>query len=1057
MVSGKDLAPDLAIANEAILLSQNTNDSGDIIEGITAGLVTVNNASQNPGRYAWVITDEGIKARIDISDKSENPTPHQKSILVRTPLESNPSLLGDDLAPLVTNTSDLRDSLISMKTLDLATKVNAPVNTASIYRHDITVGGYGLPTSVTKGGMKVDLSSVFDTTSWSTNYQLEVMGDTPIAETIGDATVYDFSINNSLRTSSGNFTPNDNSNKFYLDPVYSQRRTGPNWGNLYNYAQQWKQSLSGETKVTRLFPKVSGDIRTRDWAPYTSEFRAKWENDVQHTNSSIAPVLSMFQFSTRVIARETGVNTEKYQLDLQIKPVIGLWNPYNTKISSSKYDVAFGIYPYIQLGYDKAGTKGVKKVWLENKWQIGLGRFDLTIPEVDLEPGEIRLFTVIEDIDSGFGSDENTNLLTNDWSEKGGFIIPVDNSFTLSKDDTIWVEAMYLDALQHTELNPTPVFNFLDETAASWIALRIPDADKGHNILRIADLWQTPTVAQRNNNEEPYSIPQRVEMKELEEDYNKELIQSLDTKDTGSPLHMGTWRMSIRSSSQAAEFGDDQNTRTWLDSDPRAAMGNPAWDGSGLNGENYDGWNFLSSYTGSSHKTDEDQGVGGRGLIAERSNEGPSFPESVANTAAYRGFGGYSNDSSGQKNVILYDVPRSPLVSLGQFQHAQLSRYSFESAFPFGNSYASLRIPLDNFKSVNNFNDITNLTISDTSLHLNEALWDDFFFSTLAKGYSTGSLTGDLDSQFSIADLSSGDLRLPNPRYRYMPDSKDSPATTLASIHVDAGVQGMRAISSRIGVIGAFNVNSTSKTAWKAVLASMADFQLPIMSEDGTHQSWEDTEGIRFSKFGHHLNATGWDTDASTDELLFWTGYRKISADELDELAEAIVDEVKLRGPFRSFADFVNRDYTAEDAELQKKGALQAAIDDTINKTSLSAVGEPAEQPRGGHFSDALDDENSSAGYAGYLTQADILQSLAPVLTARSDYFCIRTKGESLDNAGNVMASAYCEAYVQRTASYVDSADEAHVPFDDLVNVNNTNLGRKFEIVSFRWLNSNEL
>ena len=168
--------------------------------------------------------------------------------------------------------------------------------------------------------------------------------------------------------------------------------------------------------------------------------------------------------------------------------------------------------------------------------------------------------------------------------------------------------------------------------------------------------------------------------------------------------------------------------------------------------------------------------------------------------------------------------------------------------------------------------------------------------------------------------------------------------------------------------------------------------------------------------------------------------------------------EVQLRGPFRSFADFVNRDPNSGDIAIQRKGTLQAALDNTINKAAdLQEMGDVVTQPVGSNFSNASDGENTSAGYAGYVTQADLLQSLAPILQPRSDFFCIRTKGESLDSSGKVIATAYCEAYIQRTASYVDSADEAHVAYDDLTSEANKKFGRKFEITTFRWLSPKEM
>ena len=1016
--------------------------------GITAPIVKISTLANETGHYSWAITDEGVKARTDIISKSENTSSYQKLLLARSPLEPGLSLLGTDFTNLQPdNPDDTRDKLLSMDSLDLVTQID---RTGAKYRHDLTVGGYGLPVNVVKGRMKADLSSLFDTSPWSERYQEEIMGAKAATLIQASASIYDF---NNI---------NDPS-KFYLDSTLTKnglQNTGPNWGVLYNYAQLWKQNQSGTTPIIKLHPRVAGDLRTTDWAPYQSVNSGAFKNDPQHINSSVSPVISMLQIGTRIKAVEQKNATTgdpEYRLKLQIKPLIGIWNPHNVTIAANNYNFAWAAYPYIRLGFSSTTTSGQVRIWLREYWRNKFLNdldtwFNLTTPTITMEPGEFRLFSVDTDADIS-----KENILIESWSETGGFIVDLNYSnfgdnplaeqpVILPENSKIWYEAMYLEDAQHPETHEHFEDTYIDGVSSSWLAFR-PKADSGHNITRISNLWQTPKVAQRDNL--PYAMPEQVNPSPSE--YLKVDIANL----VDSPHHIGTWRMSIRTSSQAV---DGQNLRTWLDSNPRFAQGNPLWDGSKIGSTDgatsYEGFNFISPFLGATYDDSDDGGPGGRGKIAEGQNEAPAFPEAIIDNGRYRGFGGYSTTSEGQNRVILYDSPRSPLISLGQFQHAQLSRYLYESGFPFGNSYANPRIPLDS-TSKDNFNGIAEFTMSDISHTLNEALWDDYFFSTIAKGYTTATDSGNLDDLFSIEDLRSGTQLLPNPRYEFMPLGAD---TTLAEIHADAGDQGIRAISSRIGIKGAFNINSTSKTAWKAILASMANSELPTMNVDGTHKSWEAPEGVRFSRFGHHLNEKGWETSEGIAAPSFWNGYRHITEVELDSLAEAIVTEIKLRGPFRSFADFVNRDPDSADIAIQRKGALQAALDNTINKAAdLQEVGDQVSQPAGTNFSNASDAESTSAGYAGYVTQADLLQSLAPILQPRSDYFCIRTKGESLDNNGNVIATAYCEAYVQRTASYIDSADEPHVTFDELSSQLNIKFGRKFEIISFRWLSSEEI
>ena len=88
-----------------------------------------------------------------------------------------------------------------------------------------------------------------------------------------------------------------------------------------------------------------------------------------------------------------------------------------------------------------------------------------------------------------------------------------------------------------------------------------------------------------------------------------------------------------------------------------------------------------------------------------------------------------------------------------------------------------------------------------------------------------------------------------------------------------------------------------------------------------------------------------------------------------------------------------------------------------------------------------------------WLTQADILTALAPVLTPRSDTFLVRTYGEAINPATNATEGrAWCEAVVQRVPEYLDPLDAPEVSPLDLASEVNRAGGRRFKVISFRWL-----
>jgi hypothetical protein len=175
---------------------------------------------------------------------------------------------------------------------------------------------------------------------------------------------------------------------------------------------------------------------------------------------------------------------------------------------------------------------------------------------------------------------------------------------------------------------------------------------------------------------------------------------------------------------------------------------------------------------------------------------------------------------------------------------------------------------------------------------------------------------------------------------------------------------------------------------------------------------------------------------------------------------------VRLRGPFLSLSEFVNRQLSGGDLALA--GAVQTALNrlsenaannpyaalQALSRDTLGAKIERASLA-GYLFPEASEGE-SAYGLPGWPRQADILRPLAPILSARDDTFKIRAYGDSRDKAGKVVARATCEAVVKRTRDFVSPADEADAT-DEPADAVNRAFGRRFEVISFRWLNASEI
>ena len=99
---------------------------------------------------------------------------------------------------------------------------------------------------------------------------------------------------------------------------------------------------------------------------------------------------------------------------------------------------------------------------------------------------------------------------------------------------------------------------------------------------------------------------------------------------------------------------------------------------------------------------------------------------------------------------------------------------------------------------------------------------------------------------------------------------------------------------------------------------------------------------------------------------------------------------------------------------------------------------------------------HNTYGLPGWTRQADILRPLAPILSARDDTFTIRAYGESRAANGTVVARAWCQATVRREREFLDPADEADLTTPPTELVNKT-FGRRFKVISFRWLNADEV
>lgn len=265
--------------------------------------------------------------------------------------------------------------------------------------------------------------------------------------------------------------------------------------------------------------------------------------------------------------------------------------------------------------------------------------------------------------------------------------------------------------------------------------------------------------------------------------------------------------------------------------------------------------------------------------------------------------------------------------------------------------------------------------------------------------------------------------------------------------------------ASKLLVDGMFNINSTNVEAWKALLTSTRQSALSEGDSVPFPRNFQPVEGEYLA--GRSL----------PDEKEAWGGFRSLDDEEVALLAEAIVEQVKLRGPFLSLSDFVNRRLSSREASSQGDaylmGPLQAAIESAGLNLSFSDRWRISNSDAGGQtydhpdniqepirISQELKPDSKAWGAPGYLTQADILQVIGSTISARSDTFLIRSYGDAKDASGRVTAKAWCEAVVQRMPEPIAADETGLNPNPDEPD---GRFGRKFRVKSFRWLSENEV
>ena len=434
-----------------------------------------------------------------------------------------------------------------------------------------------------------------------------------------------------------------------------------------------------------------------------------------------------------------------------------------------------------------------------------------------------------------------------------------------------------------------------------------------------------------------------------------------------------------------------------------------------------------------------------------------------------RGSDGYAHYGSsflageGSNKIILYDLPRHPIVSLGDFKNLVISWNEDAPPRPIGASWPIGTIADLSKTYITSGSSESQYSIGagcDTSYHYNSTLFDSYFFS--------GALSADRDEDstllsqtFPYEQILSNDYILENsPLANTQLVYYNNPTVTEIREQTtsDNGLQAdaFEAAAGHLLIDSPFNINSTSAKAWQAVLSGFRKQSIAGVNYNANGVKLYRGDG---SAFVDHFVPSG-----ESDEL--YIGHRRLDDSQLESLSENLVEEIRERGAAKSLGEFLNRDLLGNnenqqmsrtDEAIQKSGinANEQTVSQ-IQSNDLYAIETPSYTASAAHMFGKNLVKDAGAGLPGYFKQQDIVRPLAPIMTTRGDTFVIRAYGESVDPiTQQIIGRAWCEVTIQRVPDYVDEATPAWIFPPN--NEKNSKFGRRLTIINFRWLKDGDI
>ena len=1102
--------------------------SATATDKVTAGLVPVANNGKVQGSYAWHVSDESVKARVNLyRDPGQNTTLAQKRALLAGHRPDPSVIRGPDGNLLTSLPTDLdqagfttaKASVGKITDLDQAELLDQAKGKIKPLRNDITPHSLGVMADVRGGGLKQDLSSMFE---------------------MGNATA---------NTLPAEFT----NKKLYQSTHGITGVSDPNWSALAGYYNSFRSLATPDTNPT---------LPVKSAASYTQAVP-----DGYNPAPVIAKVDTIFSIVARPLSNvawwiqnPAGCGgTYDHMVSLIVTPVVTLHNPYNVNISFHKMEVEFWNIPVgfnfmFQNGasggavsqsvvpgsfecYNTMAYRGHKNpetgVLARND-----KRFVLTIADwatddplktnstisgsINLKPGQTIVCGPTLPPNSSFDQDtkSGSNAVGFDW--EGDLLDVIKAKPRLVPGLGFEVSAVTISSFRSSSY---PTGNSIPGANTNFF----PGAWRGHPFTLLRDVNTSPknsnstttdrffieyklvrpwwyvddsTVTPTKANPS-FSVSAKIQATAAPGDslvdYAKLQFDYQDESTLQNLFDNRVYRYPPTGSFAATDFAAPPGTTYSTQSSFVRPFGIFSAYSRTTNGGVYE----TGSRTKGAIDTPQlnllkDGRLAGKPFLfhnPSRSNFTMDLAAAKPAVQAYEinfqpflskgDFEDYmdvdasnripsltgNKTTSGIKSGSYLEIPSGPLQTIADFRRSNALTSSYLPQFvqPVGNSLLHPLMSADKLIETNTA--ISANQLLDHSVLANHALYDRFYFSTFATRGTTKP-----DAVFE--QFMNGSAPLASQAFQPYLQAGKTVATAKADLFA-SGIPKDTAYKNAAEyqmIRGPFNVNSTSVQAWKAVLASMNKSDLATL--------WARTAGLETTSAGGvpipgmslvnggangtpAVDSTKIDNERTND----WNGYRVLTEAELKTLAEKIVEQVRERGPFLSMSEFVNRQ-VGPSGPLSLSGALEAAIAKAeINEKQNAVFPETFLDQIPITETDVSDPKlyayktakattgNPAAGAPGWVSQGDLLRILEPAATVRGDTFVIRVYGEALDTNGNRTAHAYAEAVVQRVPDYIDPTDRPSVNAynDPSASAANKVFGRRIDMVSFRWLSDEEI